>query len=99
MEGYPLAQLEGVAQAIVGNGPARRQSGLYGPVRAEPGQPLEHVGVEHLIDGACGSRSRVKVRGLELKTDDRVGTLGLRCDGGRNGEKGDDCSGDKALHV
>ena len=51
------------------------------------------------LDRACGGRSRVEVRGLKLQADDRIGALGLCCDCGRGGEKGDDCCCDKALHV
>jgi hypothetical protein len=79
MERHARVQIEGVAQPILGNLPAFREARTHRPIRPEPRQPLEHVGIEHLVDGARGGTCRVKMRRFKLQSDREV-ALRLRGD-------------------
>ncbi len=83
-------QLEGVDLAVIGNGPALGEIRQHLAVRADAGQALEHVGVEHFVDRRRGARGRVEMRRFERNADDQVGARG-KCRGA--GGKRQDRSG------
>ena len=82
-------QLEGVCQAILGNGPGFGKRGLNGTGLVDPGQALEQVGVDHLIDGGGRARGGIEMRWLQRDADNDVVTLGE----GRSGRSDDEDSG------
>ena len=82
MERHAVVQLERICQAVVGNFPAFGQTGHDRPVAHKARQTLEHVGIQHRIDGAGGGAGGIKVRWLKLHGDGDV-VLGQ----GRSGDQ------------
>ena len=86
------AQLERVDLAVVGNRPAFGQRRQHFAARADAGQALEHIGVEHFVDRSRGACRRIEMRRLERHAEHEVGSRGY-CRGAR-GERHDGCCDD-----
>ncbi len=73
VEGDALREGEGVDGAVLAHLPSRRQCRQHRAVRSEPREPLEDIGIDHLVDRRGGAAGGVEVGRLEHHADgDRV---------------------------
>ncbi len=82
VEGHPVAQVEGVGRAVVGNVPAFGEARDDRTVAREPGQALEDVGIGHVVDRAGRRAGRIEMGRFKLDSD-RQAVLGERARGGQ----------------
>ena len=82
MELDPLAQLEGIGQAVIGDRPALGQAGFDDAVLVDAGQPFHDVGIDHFIDCGGGAGGWVEMRRLQAHAEDE----GVLCRQGRRRE-------------